>query len=280
MLQHRKAPLAATLTKLARSSRIAVDVNTALRKRLHGPPARGRIAMFHVGRCGSTVLGDMLDRHSQVRWGSELFHAPEGHTPGFRPTRAWTRSLIESNLYRHPAAFFGFETKNMHLGPHCIPMSLSDYLALLQELGFDRYIVLRRDNLLRVILSGLVTTRVGFTHAADKRPGLTRIALDPEAPIGKWAGSLVRLLGTYEQFYGELDALLPTSKLALCYEADIQHDPAVAYRKTCAWLGVEPEPCEVRLSRTNPFTIEQMLSNFDEIAGALRSTRYEWMLRA
>ena len=32
-----------------------------------------QIAMFHMGRCDSSVLGNMLNAHSKVFWDSEIF---------------------------------------------------------------------------------------------------------------------------------------------------------------------------------------------------------------
>ena len=31
------------------------------------------VAMFHIGRCGSTVLANMLSDHSEFHWGAEIF---------------------------------------------------------------------------------------------------------------------------------------------------------------------------------------------------------------
>ncbi len=34
---------------------------------------KGCVAMFHVGRSGSTVLGDLLDQHPDIFWDSEIY---------------------------------------------------------------------------------------------------------------------------------------------------------------------------------------------------------------
>ena len=29
--------------------------------------------MFHIGRCGSTVVSELLNQHSKIHWESELY---------------------------------------------------------------------------------------------------------------------------------------------------------------------------------------------------------------
>ena len=66
--------------------------------------------------------------------------------------------------------------------------------------------------------------------------------------------------------------------LDLTYEDDIADDPHRAYRRICDFLGVTPEPVEVRYGRTTPFPLSGVIENFDEVKAALASTEFEWML--
>ncbi|NEQ34055.1 MAG: hypothetical protein F6K04_24205 [Leptolyngbya sp. SIO4C5] len=75
---------------------------------------RDRIAMLHYGRCGSTVLGDLLGQHPDIFWDSEVFE------------RLYTQQLWESRWLKEPLSLlrlrvglawltrrqcYGFETK-------------------------------------------------------------------------------------------------------------------------------------------------------------------------
>ena len=56
------------------------------------------------------------------------------------------------------------------------------------------------------------------------------------------------------------------------------HQWQKAYKRVCEFVGIEPTETIVRLKKTNPFQIEDMLENFDEVKSELKNTPYEWML--
>jgi hypothetical protein len=269
------------MRQLVRSYLPLLETVMRLRKLAQGLPPRGMVAMFHVGRCGSTVLAKAINQHSLVRWDGELFEDVKSSTLGFQPTTRWVRAIIKFAVHRRACGYFGFETKSMHFGPHCIAMSIAEYVSLLEDLHFTHFVVLTRSNFLRVLVSALVGVKTGAYHRASAPAAITRVRVDTEQPVGAWAPSLVGLLDEYQHFYSQLDLVLKGRKvLHLNYEADIERDPGIAYHKVCRFLELEPEPFEIRLARTNPYSIEQMVSNFEEVAVVLRGTRYEWMLTA
>lgn len=245
----------------------------SLRKLRFGRPKLGSVVLFHVGRCGSTVLARMLEQHSQVRWGGELFHDIRKTTPGYHPGRDWVRAVIQADQYRQQKGYFGFETKAIWFREDWLGMTEAQYLALLKELRFTHYIVLNRRNLLRAVVSAMIgfTTRTWHADAAPVGP--TPIELKPDR--------LIALLDSYARFYRVLEELLRDKPhLNLTYEDDIESDPLRAYRKTCESLKLTAEPVKVQLARTNPYPLRQMLTNFDTVSALLRATPYEWMLDA
>ena len=236
--------------------------------------------MFHVGRSGSTVLAKMLGQHSRINWGEELFEGVKSNAPSFQPTPRWVRSVIDSGVYARRCAYFGFETKESHLGRECIDMSVEEYVSLLRDMGFSHFIVLTRHNLLRVVISFAVGWQAGEWHVASRPVGPSRVTV-PVQPLGSWHASLTDILDHYQRYYAGFDTLLAHhERLDLNYEADIENDPVVGYEKVCRFLDIEPETLDIPLRRTNPFSIEQMIINYDEVSDALRGTRFEWMLTA
>jgi LPS sulfotransferase NodH len=236
--------------------------------------------MFHVGRSGSTVLAKMLGQHPHVHWGEELFANIKSNVPSFQPTPRWVSAVIEAGVHKRRCAYFGFETKASHLWANCLNMSAEDYVFLLREMGFSRFIVLTRSNLLRVVISFSVGWQSREWHAASRSPRPSRVTVQVRA-LGPWHASLIEILDHYQNYYAQFDNLLAyAARLDLNYEADIESDPAVGYRKVCRFLEIEPERLEIPFGRTNPFSIEEMILNYDEVSDALRGTRFEWMLRA
>lgn len=235
--------------------------------------------MFHVGRCGSTVVARMLDEHPEITWDGEIFEPSERDRLG-EPDDLEPRELIEQRRSKAPR-HYGFETKYLrshHLG--ALGLSLDDYVDLLGGIGFDRFAALHRRNYLRRVVSGAVGRQAGTWHR--RKPGAGEpqvIGLDPQrVPFG----GDQPLLDVFAELAAGEEALrrrLPAGAVWLTYEEDIAPDPAIAYRKICELFGVEPAEVEPRLFPTNPFPLHAILANYDEIAGLLAGTEYEWMLR-
>jgi len=64
----------------------------------------------------------------------------------------------------------------------------------------------------------------------------------------------------------------------LVYEDDISSDPVVAYRRGCEFAGIGCHDISVKHSRTNPFDLAEVLTNFSEVERVLCGTPFEWML--
>lgn len=244
-------------------------------------PAPGQlVTTFHIGRSGSTVLGDLLDQHAAITWLGEIYEWPEFRA---RPAPAGPGSELLRRLKTRlpvPTPVAGIEAKFYHLHDH--HLALADFLAELRSLGAGRYrfVVLRRRNYLRKIVSSLVARERGQWFA---RPGQVvppvRVAIDPgKVCIDGDAQPLVDYLRDWDAEFDQLDAVLaPAETLQLTYEDDIEADPRVAYRKVCAHLGVQPGSPEVRFHRTTPQPLAEVVTNLDAVSRALAGTPYEWM---
>lgn len=257
---------------------------SGLRQLAYGSPTRGKIAMFHIGRCGSTVLAKSLGQHSQLHWGNEIFGDVNYLKDfGIQPTKRWVRSVIEFRGYRRKCEYFGFETKATHLSPYCLDLTIDEYVSLLRQLGFNHFIVLTRSNLLRVIVSAIIGGQTKKWHMSSVPSGPTRVTVNVNQPWEWWpgSGSIIHTLEIFDRYYANCALTLRDSnRLDLNYEIDIERDPSVGYKKVCNFLSIEPEPSDIRLTKTNPFRIEEMVINYDEVAAALHGTRFEWMLTA
>lgn len=245
---------------------------------------RGRIAMFHMGRCGSTVLGDLLNQHRHIFWDGEVYHRMyDGTLRELRFTRDPV-SVLRWRMRKSGRRFYGFETKflaRQHLVPGLINMDLPDYLEQLRRFDFSHIIVLRRTNSLRFLTSNLVAlARKQFHIAQVQKSKLTRIRIDvDDVATGTEARQIVDAFAEIDATYQRLLALLEQHHtLSLTYEDDLQSDPRVAYHRVCEFIGIEPQSVSPRLGRTNPYPLSEVIENYDDVVRALVDTPYEWML--
>lgn len=253
--------------------------------------------MFHMGRCGSTVLGELLGTQGNIFWAGEIFEEmPDRYGALTRHPlavpRILRRSMAEPSSLRslvrraaYPAIYdvYGFETKYLreqHLRPEGIGLALPAYLALLEAHGFDRFIVLHRHHYLRMIVSRAAGLLTGTWHTKRVLDGPPQVDLSPAGmEWGTWRGTLLGRLRDLDAQHARLLALLEGRHvLHLSYEEHISADPGVAYRAVCDFLGLPARPVAPRLKKTNPFPLHQSVRNWDEVVGALSGTEYAWML--
>lgn len=268
----------------------------ALPRRGAANPAT-RVAMFHTGRCGSTVLGEMLGAQSDIFWAGEIFEDMPGRYGALarhpqavsRILRrsiaepASLRSLVRASQYPRHYQAYGFETKylpHQHLRPGWIGPDLSAYLNLLEAHGFDRFILLHRHHHLRKLVSGIAARETGVWHSRASATGPVQIELPVvDFEWSSWRGSLLECLRYLDAQHAQLMALLHGRRvLQLSYEEHISADPAVAYREVCNFLGLTAKPVPARLKKTNPFPLNESVQNWDEVVDVLSGTEYAWML--
>ena len=152
------------------------------------------------------------------------------------------------------------------------------------ELFNLKYVVLRRQNMLRVIASTAAAHQRGqwFVENSStpdseiKRP----ITIDTNAiPMNRSFFPLMHLLDEAERDFDILDGLMEyRPSLFLTYEDDVRADPTNAYARICDHIGITPMPAQIKRRRTNPEPLSNMIANYNEVSALLRGTSYEWML--
>jgi hypothetical protein len=245
------------------------------------------VAMFHVGRVGSTVLAGMLQQHRRISWSGELFE--KEHSRYMKAVASGSYELpkdplkiLRTEMRAARNRVFGFETK--FLDEHhikVIGLDLEAYVAKLSDLGFGSFIVLKRKNILRRLISGVVLRDRDVHHIrASKEWRKSNFHLDLcGIPLGASRLHLVDAIRVVEEGHERLDRLLAGKRVCqLNYEEHISDSPAVAYRKVVAFMGLKPGEPEILLRKTNPGPLQEMIENYDELRAALDGTPYRWML--
>jgi len=241
------------------------------------------VAVFHTARCGSTVVGNMLDTHADIYWASELFDKLYEKYPDQIDKPNFARTVITNSMYSRRVKIYGFETKylpHQHLGKGKIGMGVEEYFRFLCSLNFSKFIVFQRKNYLRQIVSLMVARINKEWHAKDKKTDVTKITIDVHSTqISGRTEPLLDQLRYIEENSERLKMLLPGNEtLYLCYEDDILEDPRKGYHKICRFLGIQSESPPISRKRTNPFPLKDMITNFDEVRSLLKNTKYHWML--
>ena len=255
---------------------------------MSGGKRPGNIVMYHIGRCGSGVLASLLRQHRHVYWDGEVY------TPVFTEWREKNEGVetieefpedpikrLEKRMILACNSFYGFEIKPFH--HRLINCPAETFINHLDSLGFTHFIILDRKNRLRKIISSIIAhERTGIYHRKKgKEAVLNSVTLNPEEiRIDFNTKPLLQYLSDYDEQFEALNRLFEgRNVLKLTYEDDIQEDPKKAYQRVCEFLGIAHNDVSVKLSRTNPFPIREMVTNFEEVEKLLSGTPFEWMLK-
>jgi hypothetical protein len=244
-----------------------------------------KIAMFHIGRCGSTVVANLLAQHRNIFWANELYEPifkqwdrlnPNFTQPGVMPMlpiEYLKKSMSKSN------AIYGFEIKPYHL--RLIGMPFEEYLKEIEILGFRHFILLDRRNKLRKIISSVKAKGSGIYHLRKgSSPQFEKIKIPIDnIRIDNESKSLLRFINDYQRDVDLINEILKSKTfLRLTYEDDIEDDPLKAYSAICEFIGVKTINPTISLSKTTPFPIRDLVENFDEVASCLSNSPHKWML--
>ena len=259
----------------------AVSINTL--KTDQDIQLRQKLVMFHSGRCGSGVLGDLLNQHPNVHWDGETY-ANSRKTDREMRGEEFVGDPIQTVQKRmgqiDSDKVFGFEVQFFHLREYAI--AVADYVAGLRTLGVSDFIVLRRRNTLRQLVSNRIGHRTAMWHLrTDETPKITPITIDiSHVWTKKKSHHLLLVLENFSRNPENLLNMLSAENvLDLKYEADIQDNPLIAYRRCCQFLNLPViEDVEVRFRKSNPYPLYELIENFAEVEATLQGTPFEWML--
>lgn len=242
--------------------------------------------MVHIGRCGSTVVAKLLAQHGQIFWANELYEPifkqwdrlnPDFTQPGVMampPIEYLKLSISKSN-----AKTYGFEIKPYHF--RLIKIPFEEYIKEIERLGFKHFILLDRKNKLRKIISSIKAKESGVYHLEKgSKPQFQKINISLDnIQIDHESKSLLSFINDYIKDINFIDNILKDKNLLkLSYEEDIEKDPMNAYGKICDFIGVKNLNPTISLAKTTPFSIKELVDNYDEVANYLNFSSHAWML--
>lgn len=247
----------------------------------------GNIVMFHLGRSGSTVLAELLNKHSRIFWGAEVYNRIflqwARNNNGIEVVEEMTEdpeAYLQKDMKRALHRYYGFEMKPFHF--KLIGHTPESYIKVLEQNHFTHFIILNRKNRMRKIISSVIahSDNKRYHIKSSEKSSIRKIHIDVNhVQIDFDNKPLIDYLIDFDKQMDLLDQILEGKNLLhLSYEDHIQDNPLIAYEKSCEFLGLKPKPVDVGLSRTNPFPIREMIDNIEEVELALKDTPYLWML--
>jgi hypothetical protein len=241
-----------------------------------------KVAMLHSGRCGSTVLGSLMNQNPDMFWWGEPFE--KRMNAGAALSLEDTVKIIRAAEQTKISKIYSFATKylkDMHLSADCINMEIDSYINMLRELGYNKFIVIDRTNHLKRAISMEIGRKWNEWHSTEEAKEAHQVTLDPlhfQIGLNTFSSLIDYFKSLDTEFRNLLSALEGEQVLTVNYEKDIEHDPVIAYEKVCSFLGSNPGKPVVTLKKTNPFPVSELVKNFDSVKKTLLGTEYEWML--
>ena len=238
--------------------------------------------MLHNGRCGSTVVGDLLAQNPNIHWASELYEPiiakwKEENQQEFAYLAKELIvknpiELLKNSMHKTTKPYYGVVVKPFHFA--IAHSSATEFLNQSFLLNFTYFILIRRKNRLRMIVSDAVARKKNIWHSyGEDIAKLEKIHL----PLNK-PEPLVERIENLETQMQEVETLLAGKNVHnLIYEDDIEQDPQRAYHSICEFVDMEATKESVNFNKTNPFPLKDILENFAEVKAALHNTPYEWM---
>ena len=245
----------------------------------------GVVIMLHIGRCGSTVLANMMDQNPDIVWdGKTARKAHEIYGDAVKKLNVsdWFKKQFSISGSR----FYGFEFKILNDQYVTIfDKSVPEFLEICKSIGITHFVLLYRTNTLNQAIShysGMSNKVWHITPGSGKQSSGKSFSIDfSHVTSGSGKGlPLPDYLRDIETTKSEIRSILKDQKLLdLEYERDILEDgPQVAYQKTCEFLGISASEVPVRNKKVLARPPSEMVENYDEAVHALSGTEFEWML--
>lgn len=219
-----------------------------------------RFIIFGSGRCGSTLLVDLLDTHPSIICESEVLLGD----PRFPRLHLDYRAFASRRVPTYGAKVLAYQLEE---NPHV--RSPRSFIAGLAASHW-RIIHLRRHDLLRLALSNINARRFAFhQRRGDAAQSYPRTSVDP-AQLLEW------MRGLSAAAEEERIVMQGVPHLAISYEEDLESDRH--HQRTADhvfnWLEIPEAPVTTDLIKMTPTDLHQAVSNLEEVCDVLSGSEF------
>lgn len=211
-------------------------------------------------RTGSEYLVKLLQRHSSIFCLGEIFsEGPDG--------MVWNNSefkkqqmpfeYLEDEFSKTDKKICGYKQISYWLGNSNF-QKVKDFIVESFREGY-KFIFITREDLLKGYVSFMIMMEQRYGHISNVSTEKKRIHINPQIAymtLRKWISFNKKAKEVFEEF--------GISYLDLVYEMDFNEDKTVK-QKVFDFLGVENESIDDPLKPTNPYPIEELVVNYDEL---------------
>ena len=245
---------------------------------------KDRVAIIGTGRTGSSLLFSLLSKIE----GIAVTNPKEFlNQRGFinldvllEDLELIVRGTAEFTLFTHvktqPSSWDGDKFR-LSDG---ISTTVQDVVDSLKEIGFTKFIHIKRDNLFRWFLSvqrgwgGDTQTKGGgivFRHKGDKSRK-SPIIVDPII--------CRKNVENAEEINRQITEVLSgEERISLTYDIELQDDYRIGLMKIVNFVGIDlQEFPDTSFRRTNPYTLQETIENYEDFEIFFKGTKWEWML--
>ena len=245
----------------------------------------GVVIMLHIGRCGSTVLANMLDQNPEIYWDGKTarkVHELYGDAVAKLDISAWFKQQFSISGDR----YYGFEFKILRdQYVNIFDKTMADFLEIWKSIGVTHFILLYRGNTLNQAIShysGLSNKVWHISSDSERQSAKNSFTIDFEhVTTGSGKGlPLKEYLREIENTKNEIRNILQgCNLLELEYERDIlEAGPQAAYQNICEFLDISAREVVVKNKKVLALSPSEAVENYNDAVQALSGTEFEWML--
>ena len=213
-------------------------------------------------RTGSSVLDRMLGKHKQVRGRGEMFNRLTGH----RPEEIWN-SLFTG--LPTPIKAAGFKM-HYHHPTDTDKQETWDLLTTRRDL---HVIHIRRENILRMLVSGRITRKLKIYNIRFpfQRPPISKRRLEINRE------ELLHAIKKESAQYNQHSMLFSAHPyFEVTYERLIKQ-PQQEFNRILDFLELSHQPPDFSLAVLNPEPLSELITNYDQLRSNFESTEWIWM---
>ena len=249
------------------------------------------VVNWHIGRCGSSVLGSLLAQHPLIAYSNEIYSR-------YMPRRRGRLSLPAIDSVLELAAKTALEDQLHFIEVKHLPdqniglypqLEVQDWLNFFFTQGYKQHLLMCRRNGLRRIFSHLRAAQSGqYVLGSSSSVAQSLPITIPLKGIvhGFGTRTLLGWLEEYERGHKVMQDCLEAMRkshpgfswLELVYEDQIEPDPYIAYRDVCSFLGLAFVDVGLQQRKINAGSLADLIANFEEVRECLSPTRFAWML--
>jgi LPS sulfotransferase NodH len=256
------------------------------------PPLSGphwdyqRFVILGQQRCGTTMLVSALNSHRRITCHGEIFHPRafdgrslerSGRAVRARRFKKLVRDMVPIT-YAHGTAYHGYEAGTAAVGfklmlDQLISFRKGALVTFLLSNDDIKLIHVWRHNVLERYLSALVARRLRVTYSSRGTPLRPRaMRLDP-----------AKCEADFERIHEGKEHIQRTFAgprlFTVAYEGLVS-DPRQAYGEVQEHIGVEAEPILPGTQKQGVWPVEELISNYAELARHFAGTRWAYCFAA